>query len=321
MKLIQNEIETFENRVCSHRDFKLAYEAINKLTAFRGRKPKGLFVFGETGSGKTCLAEYFEAKNYSDETDELSPIPIVYIDVALEKTTGQIISAMLQKMGDPTPYNDYENVRRNRAVDLLKSLNVKLVVFDEIQDLIPKKGIKPNSKVYVFIKHFLNSANVPFLLLGTPDAKELFADDQLFDRFLPAKELRTFSCIGVSHTTNFACMLDSLLDLMSRNVEALRFVEYQKDAKGQQLPILKKDINLLLRFCLATLGRMRRINALLTECIALTSPEKPITQQVLYDAFNEGLNNRGNYNPFHKDINIQTVKTSLKEKNLYEPIK
>jgi hypothetical protein len=311
------EITTYESLPCKHFSYELATNAITKLLSFKDRKPKGLLITGPSGVGKTYIAEQTALSLQSPTTESLSPKAVIYLDASLYSSVGDALSQILLELGDPTPYQGTIGNKENRACKLLHTLQVKLLIIDEVQDFLPKKGTTPNSKVYKFLKSFLNKCKVPFLLLGTENSETLFADDQLRTRFLPTQFIPAFTCYGDVSMSNFALLIEAMTEKLPRKCKGLKFCDEVTLDNGKAGYVLKKEHRLLLRLCLATKGLMRLTSDLLTECIVLTKPDETVDIKVLEQAYNNVINSELPYNPFDTSIKITKIKNKLIEDNLY----
>jgi SpoVK/Ycf46/Vps4 family AAA+-type ATPase len=314
------ELAVFQERVCKHSGYVDALVSIERLQVYKGRKPKALMLVGDSGTGKTFLGEQL-AKNYSERYK--SNIATLYVD-ATEHTNSELSVALelLDQLGAPKPMPSRLIDARRELKSLLKNTNTKLIIFDEVQDWLPKTDIQPDSKMYKFFKSFLNKNKLPCLLLGVNDAIRLFSNDrQLRDRFLPTKHIKSFNCTSKDKQIEFALTLEGLFSVMPRDCSGLSLTQKkiikQNDGKEVDTYFLKKGVlTLLLRFCLATKGIMRRISDLLGECILLTKPNEKITLVILVTAYSNVINEDKYNNPFAESTKRAYLKNTLKNEGL-----
>ena len=309
-----NELYTYENRISKHADYKIIMSTVDKLQIYKEHKPKALLVIGPAGVGKTFMGAQLIIQYSQLYKSEKA---VLYIDVSKHQNAGGIISELLDQLGAPKLRVKLVSEAQIELKILLKNLDTRLIIFDEVQDWLPKRGTTPTSKVYKFFKSFLNENKIPCLLLGTELSATLFSDDkQLKDRFLPTKALSPFDCKGEKRQLEFALILQGMLDVHPRNTEKLNFITKTINERGEtEYRLIKSKKALLNRFCLATEGLMRRISNLLGECILQTSPSQEITEEVLAKAYRAIINEDKHGNPFTSSNT--SINKSLKEEGLY----
>lgn len=314
-----NEITVFENRICWHEDFQDTQNAIEKLLGYIGRKPKAMLLKGKPGTGKTLSAlTAMNSLHQESSSDSLTTKPSVYINVSLFNSPGQLLSAILEQLGDINPYKGVQPQKVKTIIRLFKEQGVKLVIIDEFQDILPKSRIQPTSKIYRFLKGFLDECGVPFLLLGTDNSERfLEVDNQIRTRFLPTQELYTFNCLSESEKLRFALIIESVLSELPRKTKGLDFTESYDDENGEEVISLKSNHNMLYRLNLATSGLMRVIVNLLTECIELTDPDDIVDNDILKNAYDNVVNDSYAINPFDMSNTLSKVKTRLVKEGLY----
>lgn len=314
-----NEITVFENRICWHEDFQYTQNAIEKLLGYIGRKPKAMLLKGKPGTGKTLSAlTAMNSLHQESSSDSLTTKPSVYINVSLFNSPGQLLSAILEQLGDINPYKGVQPQKVKTIIRLFKEQGVKLVIIDEFQDILPKSRIQPTSKIYRFLKGFLDECGVPFLLLGTDNSERfLEVDNQIRTRFLPTQELYTFNCLSESEKLRFALIIESVLSELPRKTKGLDFTESYDDENGEEVISLKSNHNMLYRLNLATSGLMRVIVNLLTECIELTDPDDIVDNDILKNAYDNVVNDSYAINPFDMSNTLSKVKTRLVKEGLY----
>jgi hypothetical protein len=314
-----NEIATFEKRICWHDDFQDTQDAIKKLLSYTGRKPKARLLKGKPGTGKTLSAlTAMDTLHQESSTDALTMKPTVYINVSLFNSPGQLLSAILEQLGDINPYKGVMPQKVKTIIRLFKEQGVKLVIIDEFQDILPKSRIQPTSKIYRFLKGFLDECGVPFLLLGTEHSERfLEVDEQIRTRFLPTQELFAFSCLSDAEKLRFALIIESVLLKFPRKTEGLDFTESYFDDNGKEVITLKSNHNMLYHLNLATKGLMRVIVNLFTECIELTNSEDIVDNDILQVAYDNVVNGSHTINPFDMSNTLSRVKVRLAKEGLY----
>ncbi|MHA2299232.1 MAG: TniB family NTP-binding protein [Candidatus Hodarchaeales archaeon] len=144
-------------------------------------RPLGLIIFGDINNGKTTLiAKYvheckllWKEEHLGEEWNELT---IVYYEIAARATIKRVIAGILGKFGITIDDRALQTIKTdtlvNRLVDELKRNNVKLLIIDELQDLIvaPKEDI---SDIFIALKKITNQSKTRLVLVGTNDAIEV----------------------------------------------------------------------------------------------------------------------------------------------------
>jgi SpoVK/Ycf46/Vps4 family AAA+-type ATPase len=315
-----DELAIFQERVCKHSGYLDALVSVEQLQVYKGRKPKALMLVGDSGTGKTFLGEQV-AKIYSERYQ--SNIATLYVE-ATEHSNSELSVALelLEQLGAPKPLPTKLFVARRELKALLKNTDTKLIIFDEVQDWLPKTDIQPNSKMYKFFKSFLNQNKLPCLLLGDNDAIRLFSSDrQLRDRFLPTKYMKSFNCTSKYRQIEFALILEGLFSVMSRDCSDLLFTKKKTIKKEDGIEVDTYTLKvggliLLYRFCLATKGIMRRTSDMLGKCISLTKPNEKITLATLATAYSKVINEDKYNNPFAESTKRAYLKNTLKNEGL-----
>lgn len=309
----------FESNICWHDDFQSAYNSIQKLISYQGRKSKAKLLKAPPGTGKTLLADTVVKKLVSiDDKTGATVKHAICINVALYNSPSQLLSAILVELNDINPYKGTQDQKAKTVTRLFKEKGIRLLIVDEFHDILPKSRILPTSKIYRFLKGFMDSCGVPFLLLGTDDSERfLEVDKQISTRFLPTEELYAFNCLSEYSAIHFAVIIESLIEEFPRKINCLKLTKTDTDDEGNEIIILKKSHNMLYRFNLATGGLMRVIVNLLSECIEITTPDEVVDEEVLAQAFNEVVNTTCAFNPFDMSITAARVKTRLAKEGLY----
>tara|TARA_R110002167_G_C12705114_1_gene654264 strand:- start:2048 stop:3019 length:972 start_codon:yes stop_codon:yes gene_type:complete len=314
-----NEVIEFESNICWHEDFQSAYDSIEKLISYQGRKSKAKLLKAPPGAGKTLLANTVVEKLTSIDEDTGAKVKhAICINVALYNSPSQLLSAILVELNDINPYKGTQDQKAKTVIRLFKEKGIVILVVDEFHDILPKSRILPTSKIYRFLKGFMDSCGVPFLLLGTEDSERfLEVDKQISTRFLPTEELYAFNCLSEYNSIHFALIIESLLEKFPREINCLKLTQVDTDEDGIEKVRLKESHNMLYRFNLATSGLMRVIVNLLSECIEITAPDEIVDKKVLEKAFDNVVHTTYSFNPFDMTNTASRVKSRLAKEGLY----
>ncbi|MHA1449534.1 MAG: TniB family NTP-binding protein [Candidatus Hodarchaeales archaeon] len=162
----------------AYMEAELSQDPINPTVA--DIRPLGLIIFGDINSGKTTLiAKYiFYCKTMWDEEhpEEKWDNTIIYYEIASRATIKRVISEILARLGIVIDGRMLRNTATdtlvNRLIKELKHNNVRMVIIDELQDLIvaPHEDI---SDIFIALKKITNQSKTRLVLVGTDDAIEV----------------------------------------------------------------------------------------------------------------------------------------------------
>ncbi|MHA1145790.1 MAG: TniB family NTP-binding protein [Candidatus Helarchaeota archaeon] len=155
-------------------------------------RPLSLFISGEINTGKTTLV--IKYMNYCKLIAKKEGIPfsrwdILYYETPVRVTLKRMFSAILETFGieihGSALRNTHTDVLIDRIIKELKSRKVRLLFIDEIQNLI-KADLEDKKDIFNGFKKLTNQSQTRIILIGTPEAFELFhAADWVEERFRP----------------------------------------------------------------------------------------------------------------------------------------
>lgn len=144
-----------------------------------------LLITGDTNNGKTMLVNRFcKAHPCDDNPDgEAAIIPVLYIQAPPTPEEGRFYDNILDKIGAPFRPQDRASKKAFQAVKLLKTVGVRLLIIDEIQQILAGSMKKQRAFLNV-IKGFGNELKIPIVGVGTREADRAIQTDlQLSNRF------------------------------------------------------------------------------------------------------------------------------------------
>lgn len=132
--------------IISHRDKQIEQIASILAPVLRGEKASNLFIFGQTGTGKTLSIQFVKdellkrAKNSEHTGNKLK---IEYINCKLKKiadTEYRILAELIKKLGGEVPATGLPTTQiYNRFIELLEQeRQVTIFIFDEIDQAVKK---------------------------------------------------------------------------------------------------------------------------------------------------------------------------------------
>lgn len=161
----------------------------------RGTRPVGLLVAGPNGSGKTALAEALIRRNAAANAtrERAATQPVLCISMSNAREAKEIFTRFLLALGCSGIGSMTISQRRATALALAMAADLRLVILDEIQDVLLATS-RQQELTLLAVKDIMNSLKVPLLALGTEQARTaLEADQHLKGRFKP-RELSTWQC-------------------------------------------------------------------------------------------------------------------------------
>lgn len=150
------------------------------------RMPNMLIV-GETNNGKTMLVTKFREKHPASEnlTGEAINIPVLYIQAPPSPDERGLYNAILNRLFEFSKKTDPTDAKREQVIEVLKRVNLGLIMVDEIHHLLAGAYVKQRNCLNV-LKYLGNELCVPIVGIGTAEAiRAIQTDPQLANRFTP----------------------------------------------------------------------------------------------------------------------------------------
>ena len=157
------------------------------LTHEPGKVRRNLLIVGPTNNGKTMITEKFHLTHppHTADDGEYEVIPVLRVQMPAEATTRRLYSALLIAMGTPVGLQGHNDLREALAVRLLRAVGVRLLVIDEVHNLLGATA-RRQRELLNLLRFLGNELRIPLVCLGTRDAYlAIRSDDQLENRFHP----------------------------------------------------------------------------------------------------------------------------------------
>ena len=132
--------------------------------SFGSVQPDGLFIYGETGLGKSTLLKEYESKYPRKIIDGFTKIPILYLTVPVGATPKSVASTILLNMGDPNYDRGTENNMTVRILSFVEKCEVEMIIVDEFQHLIDSESKNVLNKASNWVKNLSNEVRIPILV-------------------------------------------------------------------------------------------------------------------------------------------------------------
>jgi len=161
----------------------------------RGVRPTGLVLAGTSGSGKTALADALirECSCLQATPETPATKPILYFCMSNAREAKEVFSRLLEALGFPHISSLTADDRRKKALDLAVVARLRLLIIDEIQDVL-FHTLRQQGLALLAVKDIMNSLKIPVLALGTENARIAFEADQHLKRRFQPRELPTWQC-------------------------------------------------------------------------------------------------------------------------------
>lgn len=183
-----------KNRIEATKSFKWigytqANEILNKLEVLKNypksHRMPNLLLVGDSNNGKTAILSRFDRKNVPYHDEEKIYCPTLMIQAPPEPDEKRFYNAILGKLFAPYKTSEKIDSRQRRVINLLKELEVKVLIIDEIQHVLA--GTPSKQRLFLnVIKYISNELKIPLICAGTKQAfNAIQSDSQLANRFEP----------------------------------------------------------------------------------------------------------------------------------------
>lgn len=126
-----------------HRDKQIETVATILAPALRGEKPSNLFIYGQTGTGKTLSIKYVSEVMLKRAEEKNIPLKIQYLNCKLKKvsdTEYRILAELIKKLGGNVPATGLPTEQvYNKFIEIIEQEKKLLIlVLDEIDQAVKK---------------------------------------------------------------------------------------------------------------------------------------------------------------------------------------
>jgi hypothetical protein len=152
-----------------------------------GRMPN-MLIIGKTNNGKSHLVKHFRALHPAKDnpTGEGLIVPVLYIEAPDKPDISHLYGSILTILCVPHKASEKEEIKLAQVIKVLKSIELGIIVIDELHNLIAGPLLKQKSFLNA-IKYIGNQIERSIVGVGTVDAlRAIQVDEQLSNRFAPA---------------------------------------------------------------------------------------------------------------------------------------
>lgn len=170
-----------------------AEDAVNRLEDLLQRPRRirmpNMLIIGPTNNGKTMIVEKFRRQHLpfgaSGGGGRNDVVPVLMMQMPSDPTIKRFYSSLITALGSPS--TSYSSVVRfeNIAIKLLGVVQTKILIIDEIHNLLA--GNSQKQREFLNVLRFIgNQLQLSIVAVGTRDAYlAIRSDDQLENRFEP----------------------------------------------------------------------------------------------------------------------------------------
>ena len=147
-------------------------------------RPPGLAIYAHSGMGKTMLVEKFRRTNPPtvDTVAGAETVPVISISLSSKPSERRIYAQLLSSSGASLRAMTLVEMEV-RALLILKQLKVRVIVIDEVHNLLAGSPREQRVILQLF-RHLSNELKASLVLLGIADAREAIAGDTQLSRRL-----------------------------------------------------------------------------------------------------------------------------------------
>lgn len=289
-KAIYDALQHFDEEYIPFPPFVAAVDSVKaNLELYRETSiAQHLLVLGESGTGKSTLCRWIEQQYPKSTLPDRDVTPVMIVPVPPAATITSMVSAMLEKLGDPAAATGTVSAKTSRVITLCRACRVEMILFDEAQHIHDRGQAATHYKVGDWLKSLIDQTGVPTVFLGLPRLEQLLqVNEQLRRRF--SRRIRLALGQSDKNSIHSEC-LQLFRSLGSCLPIPLLCGQYGWDELG-------------MRLYYASDGRVAYIKKLLASALrfALETNTGEIVPQLLEQAFTEELwwEGVGKLNPFN----------------------
>ncbi len=205
------ELRDLEKIVVLHSGFMNAVQRLRDVIDLfeNGALPRHVLLLGESGTGKTWVAQYLQTYLPEQEEGDYIIRPVVRVDTPSAPSIKSLAENLLTALGDPLPGRGTALAKRERALLLIAECKVRMIIFDEFQHFIDSGQSNSLQSVADWLKLFIDECGIPCVLMGLPRcALILTINEQLRRRFSTHLKLAPFSIASQAEFDEFRAVLN-----------------------------------------------------------------------------------------------------------------
>ncbi|MFM0298237.1 MULTISPECIES: TniB family NTP-binding protein [Paraburkholderia] len=210
-------VRDVERILIPHRQFKVVVDRLEHVLdlARHDADPRHTLLVGESGTGKTWIARCLRSILPESESDGIRIKPVLVVETPTAPTLKSLAQAILVALGDPLASLGNAEVKRLRALALIRQCQVQMLIVDELQHFLDHGSHNSPQSVADWLKNFVEDAQIPCLLMGLPRSTAILTlNEQLRRRFSARIELLPFSIERDEEEMEFRSILNALDEML-----------------------------------------------------------------------------------------------------------
>lgn len=148
----------------------------------------GVFIVGETGSGKTRLGQHI-CEIVTARSVQVNPnadhVPIVMVKCPEVSSRKQLVVQILSAMGSAFPKKHTFADLMRQLEALSKPVGLKVIVVDDLQDLLRGRTRKGVQETALALRDIFDHLSITLVLLGTPESIVVVNDNLQLRKRIP----------------------------------------------------------------------------------------------------------------------------------------
>lgn len=158
--------------------------------------PRHLFLYGESGVGKSTLLRRYTAANpgyvdVDEDETEYDICPVIYTELPQPFTMSEFYQHIVRALGAPQLAGVRVGDIKRQALSLIEQQSVEMLILDEMDYILTSRSVKPIEAMEA-IKSLTNIGNISVVCSGTTATKQLSEINFQYFRRFPAVKLHRF---------------------------------------------------------------------------------------------------------------------------------
>ena len=195
-----------------------SYEAVRRSMAvlhlrhLEGHGGEGLFVTGQSGSGKSFLVKTYAGMFPATDDHTGRRMPVLAAEAPSRPTVATMAAQLLKAIGVPSRRRgSKEWDETDRLLDLIGELGVEIIILDEVNNFHDHAGQSVLSEFTDWVKYLRNRTDLPIVLVGLPRSTSIILRNmQLRRRFSGGVTLAPFTRDCKASWLEFRAVLKTL---------------------------------------------------------------------------------------------------------------